>query len=403
MHEIWHRPFQMLHDALKFLELNFSARYNAVWEPEDATRMVAGMSMYSTCANGTSKILNGLLPDDSAAKGAPSSEWLLSRIRKVKLPEIIKRCDAMLQHMAAEPVESAFDMLRKAGIPVIIAMDETLMPRYGKHKNTKHTKKSKPKDGTVHFEAYYTCRLIIKGAAAVHISIIRAVKGDKQADLVRKMLQDCIDLGIPAMLGGKRSTVLLDRGFYSVDAMSAINDAGFAFIMPAVKNGTIKDAINEHANEKRTAVSLHTVKSAEGKEFAFRLIINENPRKINSDNITDRYYVFATTLKCKRYDELLKYVPREYRKRWDIETGYRCVKSIRLKTTSLNPTTSHALFCISLVIANIWMVIRNSFKIKARRIILKEMLAYAFSDACGSVLQDAVAGKPKSGLKREPG
>ena len=237
--------------------------------------------------------------------------------------------------------------------------------------------------------------------AAVHISIIRAVKGDKQADLVRKMLQDCIDLGIPPMLGGKRSTVLLDRGFYSVDAMSAVNYAEFAFIMPGTKNVTIKDA-EEHASGQRPAVSSYTMKSAKGGKFAFRLIINRNPRNAKSKNIADRYYVFVTTLKCKSYNELLEYVPREYR-RWGIETKYRCVKSIRLKTTSLNPSIRHALFCISLVIANIWMVIRNSFKTKARRIMLKEMLAYAFSDAYGKVQQDAVADKPKSGLKREPG
>ena len=87
------------------------------------------------------------MSDDSAVEEAPSSRWFLSRMRVVKLLEMIKRCDAMLRHTAAESVISALDMLRKAGMPVIIAMDETLMPRHGKHKSTKHTKKSKPKDG----------------------------------------------------------------------------------------------------------------------------------------------------------------------------------------------------------------------------------------------------------------
>ena len=48
-------------------------------------------------------------------------------------------------------------------------------------------------------------------------------------------------------------------------------------------------------------------------------------------------------------------------------------------------------------------MIRNSFKIKARRIMLKEMLAYAVSDANSSILQKAAADKAQRGLKRDPG
>ena len=46
------------------------------------------------------------------------------------------------------------------------------------------------------------------------------------------------------------------------------------------------------------------------------------------------------------------------------------------------------------------MAIRNSFELKARLIILKEML-YAFSDSYDFVLQKAVADKVKRGLKRD--
>ena len=105
------------------------------------------MSLLSTHGNQTSKILNGFQIKNKRKKGAPSSEWLFSRMRAVKLPEMVKNCNAMLRHTSAESVISALDMLRKAGMPVIIAMDETMMSRYGKHKSTKHTKKSKPKDG----------------------------------------------------------------------------------------------------------------------------------------------------------------------------------------------------------------------------------------------------------------
>ena len=210
----------------------------------------------------------------------------------------------MLRHAAAKSVKAVLVMLRKAGMPVIIVMDETKAAGHDKHPDLDHTKKGRHKDGTVHFEGQCSSKIVVKEEVAVHISNVGVVKGDKQADLVRKMLQNCIDLNIPTMFGKKHSFVLFDRGFYSADVMSAINDAGFEFIMHGIKNSRIKDAIEEHANEQRTAVSWYTMKSAEGKEFAFRLIINKNPRKTDLDNIAGRYYVFATTLKCKSYDEL---------------------------------------------------------------------------------------------------
>ena len=103
--------------------------------------------------------------------------------------------------------------------------------------------------------------------------------------------------------------------------MSVINDFVFAFTMPAVKNSRIKNAIEEHVKGQRPTVSWYAMKSAEGKEFAFRLIINKNLRKIDSDNIADRYYVFATMQICSIYEELKEYVPCEYRNRWYPEAG----------------------------------------------------------------------------------
>jgi len=111
--------------------------------------------------------------------------------------------------------------------------------------------------------------------------------------------------------------------------MSAMQDPGFAFIMHAVRNTGIKRAIVEHASEKRPVVSPYTVQSEDGRKFTFRLIIKKNPKKHRSRNMFDRYLVFATTLRCRSYAELLYHVPGEYRNRWDIETGYRCAKSVR--------------------------------------------------------------------------
>ena len=229
-------------------------------------------------------------------------------VQSVNLSEAEEKCDAMLRSAAADAVAYQIGLLQKQGRPAVIAMDGTKMSRHDGDPDMKHLINSKCGSGTAVFEERETVKAVFM-EAALHAASCSMAKGGKRADSVRKMLQECIDLGILPEIGGKRGTVLLDRGYYSVDVMFVINDAEFAFVMPAVKNGTIKDAIKEHANEKRPAVSWHTMKSAESKEFAFRLIINKNPRKLNSDNAADRCYVFAAAVKCKSCDELPEYAP----------------------------------------------------------------------------------------------
>ena len=67
----------------------------------------------------------------------------------------------------------------------------------------------------------------------------------------------------------------------------------------------------------------------------------ENEKK--DTNMFDRYHAFATNMSCASLDdngesELLDHIPDECKKRWGIETGYRCVEEIRPRTTSLNPS-----------------------------------------------------------------
>ncbi len=75
-------------------------------------------------------------------------------------------------------------MLCKA---VIIVMNKTAIPRHDQHAHPNHTKKDKHKDETALFEVYHSSNLRIK-EAAVHTSSVMIVKGNKQADLVRKVL-----------------------------------------------------------------------------------------------------------------------------------------------------------------------------------------------------------------------
>ena len=75
--------------------------------------------------------------------------------------------------------------------------------------------------------------------------------------------------------------------------------------MPAKKDAEIKQAISEHAQAKRDAVSQY----AFGDGFRFNLVMESNPRKPDAKNIFDRHYVFATSMPCTDFDYILRCIP----------------------------------------------------------------------------------------------
>ena len=189
--------FASLVSAVSFLRMAISKRYNAKWDIEDAVRMLVAMAESSMCANQTAEKFAGPTRKSKAKKIAvPSPAWLLGMLGKIEFLEMMERCNAMLRCTAEEAAEYAAAMFQKSGMPAVIAMDETEIPRYDKNKDPRYLKHSKGKKGTTYFEAYLTCKIMLKRMAAAHVGCTSVVQGDKLADLVRKMLEKCVDLGI---------------------------------------------------------------------------------------------------------------------------------------------------------------------------------------------------------------
>ena len=66
--------------------------------------------------------------------------------------------------------------------------------------------------------------------------------------------------------------LLLDREFYSAQIIDLLDSRGITWLMPAVKNDTIKEAVAKFKKGEREAVSVHSPSS--GKISAeFTLII----------------------------------------------------------------------------------------------------------------------------------
>ena len=68
-----------------------------------------------------------------------------------------------------------------------------------------------------------------------------------------------------------------------------------------------------------------------------------NPSK-REGNDNKKFFVFATNIKFDSVKEFTKKIPKEYRKRWNIETGYRMKKIFKIRTCSTSPVVKSLFF-----------------------------------------------------------
>ena len=93
------------------------------------------------------------------------------------------------------------------------------------------------------------------------------------ADGAASMFGDCRGAGIRVRY------VLLDRGFYAVADMAALDGLGVRFVMPVPRSAPVRRAVDEYKARKRKKVSRYTATSNGGETFEVTLVIAERREK----------------------------------------------------------------------------------------------------------------------------
>ena len=147
------------------------------------------------------------------------------------------------------------------------------------------------------------------------------------------------------------------QGIFSTDVIGAPESKNVRFLMPATQTKGIKKAISEFEAGKRDAVSQHVLTSGDaGKEQEeFILIILEREDRKGRKII----HAFATNVSVdavcgfKRGEMAgAEAFVEQYRARWSIETGYRCIKSMRPRTASREETVRVQLLFTPILLFN---------------------------------------------------
>jgi len=90
--------------------------------------------------------------------------------------------------------------------------------------------------------------------------------------------------------------------------------------------------------------------------------------------------LFATDITVTIASDIMKKIPEEYRKRWNIETGYRLKNAFKIRTCSKSPIVRTLFFLIQCLLYNIESLLKQVIVIDAYK------LKSAISDAIVTVI-----------------
>ena len=215
--------------------------------------------------------------------------------------------------------------------------------RYDRTRGEELTR-SKYENGTMYFERYMSVQCADEGAH-LNLGALPVYMLDSVPEKVRQILAGCMRRGVRIRL------VLLDREFFTVDAIRALNELGLDYLMPCSNRPGVVSAIREFAGGTRLAVSENRL-SGEGGSVSYTLVIDERRRRKKDPKPDpppeEKYIGFATSMPDIDV--------RVYGHRWVVETGYSKVEAMRPRTRSRNKGARIFCFLYALAIFNSWVM-----------------------------------------------
>jgi putative transposase len=283
------------------------------------------------------------LEDLRCTREAPSADTLLRRLKMIGSDEaytaLVRANDEVIVKLKRR------GMFR---MPVLAAMDLSDDRFYGKY--NRYIRRSKRDRGTNLFYTHASLHVVEHGRRAT-IFTAPVLQLDDHARIVERLILEGRRRGI------RVHTLLLDRGFFSVDVMNVLRRHRVRFLMPAVKNDRIKEVIGWFHLGRVSPMTRFTMENAEQHEASFNLLIYRKKDAKEGDPVHKRCITFATNMPYQEAMMAFGAIPEEYRKRWGIETGFRVQDNVQAKTTSTNYTVRTVYLMLSIFLYNVWVLL----------------------------------------------
>jgi putative transposase len=234
-----------------------------------------------------------------------------------------------------------------------VAIDYHDRPYYGKGEQAQELwVRGKAKDGTTRFYRVATAYLVLNG---LRVTLARhfVLPDDDTVSVLDLLLTRVHAHGVQV------SCLLLDKGFESIAVLEYLTQQGQAALIACPIRGTT-GGTRALCQGRKSYETAHTFKGEQGKEFTATLLVC---RVFTTARRTGRHERHADWLVFVQIHLALapRYARSLYRRRFGIETSYRCEGQVRGWTTAKNPAYRFVLLALAFVLLNVWIHLRWLF------------------------------------------
>ena len=298
--------------------------------------LVSFLSVFGCCAEDGSTTMN--LCDE-----VPTGDALLQQLKKQEFSKVELEFHELYQKQFYDLLPNA----KKKKYNAIVIIDVHEQETYSQDKKTSSSiRGGKHKNGTNYFFKYITMQVIFK---AMIITI--GMRFYSRKNQLRKLVDELI---VHAQRFVKIDVVLLDRGFRDAALLNQLEFRQADVLMPCFKDSKAELCFAE-LGDKNFRTSRYSITSQKTKQTADVTLIMI--QLMNGKEIG-----FYTTMKGTWLHSAHYYL-NIYKKRWNIETGYRLQNMFLPKTTSTERVIRFFYFCYAVAMHNLWLVIRQTQKI----------------------------------------
>lgn len=213
--------------------------------------------------------------------------------------------------------------------------------------------------GTTRFYRVATAYVVVKHLR-VTLAMLFVHPGDSLPEILASLIRRVRILGV------KIKRLLLDKGFCSIPIFRYVDASGWSAILACPirgKSGGTRALCKGRASYR----TQHTFRSAKYGEFTADVVVTRTftTHKRSKHGKRRLQWLVYVVFRC---DDLSpRQIRRLYRRRFGVETSYRCMRQVRAWTTSRNPALRFLLIALGSILVNLWLQLRWHFAQIPRR------------------------------------
>ena len=278
-----------------------------------------------------------------------------------KNPDLrIPSADTIFNYIKENKIEDILSSFRKMNLEIFkmmklennihdIAIDCHDISYYG-DKNTPGIRGIKLKNGSSWGKSF--CTLDIIGTSHLTLDVIDINSLNKNYSLLIESLFKRLKT-----IGVKTGTTYLDKEFFNTDVISKLDELKGNFVIAAKSTQVINRELKNHQKEYGNTSTIFEYRFQKGGP-SFNVVAIYNDKK-------KKYLLFATNKKAESIEKFEKMIPEEYRKRWNIETGYRVKNEFKIRSCTKSPVARVLFFIIQCIMYNVLNMLKSVLEITA--------------------------------------